>query len=220
MADLKLESRDDTVVLAAGEGTFLYLLGDALRAFQRLKDAKLRILTRDRDAAISAVLLGEAHLAVTVVDEVPLDLVARRVASVGAAVVMPKTHRLARKRSVSVQSLDGEPLVVPAPGRPLRAALAAAWAAAGSRLSPSVEASGWQLMMSFAELGLGLAVVNDFCQPPRGMVLRPLSGLEPVRYQLLRRRDRRQSPAARQLEEAILRSVAALSPRRGFDRPT
>src|SRR5688500_7316736 len=61
IADLKLERREDVVVLAAGEGTFLYLLGDALKSFQRVGRAQLRVLTRDREAAVAAVQLGEAH---------------------------------------------------------------------------------------------------------------------------------------------------------------
>ena len=67
-----------TVVLAAGEGSFLYLLGGALRAFQGGKHGRLEVLTRDRDGAVSAVRLGEAHLAVTVSDEVPAELTARK----------------------------------------------------------------------------------------------------------------------------------------------
>ena len=59
----------------------------------------------------------------------------------------------------------------------------------------------------FAELGLGVAIVNDFCSPPRGTVRRPLSGLPSVRYQLLRLRDRQQSPAALALEAAIIAST-------------
>jgi DNA-binding transcriptional LysR family regulator len=208
LADLELQANGTTAVLAAGEGTFLYLLADALRAFQREPKRMLRVLTRDRDAAVAAVQLGEAHVAVTAIDDIPGDLIARRVARVGAAVIMPRGHRFARKRTVSVAALDGEPLIVPAQGRPLRAALASAWAAAGSRLTPAVEANGWQLMMCFAELGLGLAVVNDFCKPPRGTVMRPLSGLAPVHYQLLRRRDRRPGPTIEALEDAIMRHCA------------
>jgi len=204
IADLKLESRAENVVLAAGEGTFLYLLSDAMKAFQHRERAQLRVLTRDREGALSAVLFGEAHLAVTVIDEVPEELIARRVAKVGAAVILPKSHRLAALRVVPVSALAGEPLIVPSIGRPLRTAMASAWAAAGIHLSAAVEANGWQLILRFAELGLGVAVVNDFCAPPPGTVRRPLSGLPPVHYQLLRRRDRRPGRAARELERAIL----------------
>jgi DNA-binding transcriptional LysR family regulator len=69
-----------------------------------------------------------------------------------------------------------------------------------------VEANGWELMMRFAELGMGLAIVNDFCEPPRGTVKRKLVGLPSVQYHLLRLRDRRPSQGMIALEEAILRS--------------
>jgi LysR family transcriptional regulator, low CO2-responsive transcriptional regulator len=204
LAELDPGARDTSVVLAAGEGTLLNLLSDALRAFQRVKHVKLHVLTRDRDQAIAAVQVGEAHLAVTVVDDVPANLVARKVAAVGAAVVLRASHRLARKRSLSIRDLRDEPLIVPSPGRPLRATLARAWANADLTWSPAVEANGWELMMRFVELGLGLAIVNDFCKPPRSTVMRSLVGLPPVQYQLLKLRDRRSSQGALALERAIL----------------
>jgi len=199
--------RDTGVVLAAGEGTFLHLLSGPLRAFQRGKGSKLRVLTRDREQALSAVQLGEAHLAVTVIDDIPPEVISRRVAKVGAAVVMPRNHPLARKRSIAIRDLRDEPLIAPPAGRPLRATLAQAWAAADQPLSPAVEANGWELMMRFAELGLGVAIVNDFCSPPRGTVRRPLSGLPSLQYQLLRLRAREQSAAALALEAAIIAST-------------
>jgi LysR family transcriptional regulator, low CO2-responsive transcriptional regulator len=202
--DVKGTARETGVVLAAGEGTFLHLLSEPLRAFQRGKRSKLRVLTRDREQALSAVQLGEAHLAVTVIDDVPPNVISRRVAKVGAAVVMPRHHPLARKRSIAIRDLHDEPLIAPPVGRAFRATLAQAWAAADQPWSPAVEADGWEVMMRFAELGLGVAIVNDFCSPPRGTVRRPLSGLPSLQYQLLRLRDRQQSPAALALEAAII----------------
>jgi DNA-binding transcriptional LysR family regulator len=120
---------------------------------------------------------------------------------------MPKTHRLARRRSLSIRDLQGEPLIAPSPGRPLRENLARAWAEAELSWSPAVEANGWELMMRFAELGTGLAIVNDFCEPPRGTVRRRLLGLAPVQYQLLRLRDRQPTPAALLLEGLIVDAV-------------
>lgn len=206
--ELKPGSSDGSVVLAAGEGTIMNLLSPALHAFQRSKAAKLRVLTRDRDQALAAVQLGEAHVAVTVLDDVPGNLVARRVARVGAVVVMPKAHRLTKKRSLSIRDLRDEPLIAPSPGRPLRESLARAWAEAELTWSPAVEANGWELMIRFVELGMGLAVVNDFCQAPRGTVRRRLSGLPFVHYQLVRLRDRKSTPAAALLERLIVDGVA------------
>jgi LysR family transcriptional regulator, low CO2-responsive transcriptional regulator len=205
--DVRGTQRDARVVLAAGEGTFLYLLGDALQAFQRAKHAQLRVLTRARDEAISAVQLGEAHLAVTVVDDIPANLIARRIVKVGTAVIIPKGHALARKRAVTIHDLRDEALIAPSAGRPLRAALARAWSNANTGFSPTVEANGWELMMHFAALGMGVAIVNDFCAPPRGTVRRRLIGLPAIQYQLLRLRERRASPAVLALEAAIVASA-------------
>src|SRR4029079_5069445 len=50
-----------TVVLAAGEGTLLFVLRDAIR----LVDLELRITSRDRDGVLAALRSGEAQLGVT-----------------------------------------------------------------------------------------------------------------------------------------------------------
>lgn len=207
LAELSGAARTNVVVLTAGEGTFLYLLGPALRKFQLGKQGKLRVLTRVREQAIAAVQTGEAHLAVTIADEVPPSLVSRKLARVGASVVLPKGHRLTRKRRLSIADLRDEPVIAPPLGRPLRAALAHAWASVDATWTPAVEASGWELMMRFAALGMGVAIVNDFCTPPSGTVKRPLRGLPTLQYQLIRARDRRSSPAVDALEAAIVTSL-------------
>jgi DNA-binding transcriptional LysR family regulator len=205
--DLRGSSHADVVTLAAGEGTFLYLLGDAIRAFRSATRSKLRVLTRDRDQALQALQLGEAQLAVTVIDEIPAGIVARPVLRAGSAVVLPRAHPLAAKRVVSIADLDGEPLIAPGVGRPARSALARAWSDAGLVFTPAVEANGWELMLHFARLGLGVAIVNDFCRAPAGTVMRRLRGLPTLHYQLLRLRGRAQSEASSALERAILGTV-------------
>ncbi|HET9933364.1 MAG TPA: LysR family transcriptional regulator substrate-binding protein, partial [Polyangiaceae bacterium] len=174
------------------------------------QDTRLRILTRDREQALSAVLLGEADLAVTVADEVPPAVLARPLLRVSASVVLPAAHPLARKRAVSLASLSGERLIVPPLGRPLRAALAHAFSEARVSFTPSIEVTGWELMLCFAELGLGVAIVNDFCKAPKGTVKRPLRGLPSVQYQLLRLRERRPTESARALEHAVESEVRKL----------
>lgn len=208
-ADITGVARPTSVTLATGEGTLFYLLSGALRTFQQGKHGSLRVLTRDSGGAVAAVQLGEAQLAVTVLDEAPSGLVARKLARVGAAAILSKSHALARKRHLSVRDLRDEPIIAPGPGRPLRAALARAWAEQGLSWSPAVEANGWELMMRLAALGLGVAVVNDFCTPPPGTVRRPLVGLPTVQYQLVRARDRPSNAAAEALERAILSTARA-----------
>jgi hypothetical protein len=60
--------------------------------------------------------------------------------------------------------------------------------AAGAAWSVAMEATGWELMIQFASYGLGLAVVNDFCPVPRGLVGVRLEEVPDVDYFVVTRR--------------------------------
>ncbi len=132
------------VAFAAGEGSFLYLLGPAIRAFSAAARAPLRLLTRDLDATLAAVRSGEAHLGVAPVDGAPQGLTIDHLTEVAQVLAVPAAHPLARRRSIKLRDLEGARLIVPPPGRPHRAALTAALLAAGVAWEPAVEASGWE----------------------------------------------------------------------------
>jgi hypothetical protein len=51
---------------------------------------------------------------------------------------------------------------------------------------------------------MSLAVVNDFVRVPRGLVARPLTGLSPIRYQLLTR-DEESRPGVEALADVLRR---------------
>ncbi len=154
--------------------------------------------------AIDALRSGEAHLGVGSFSSLPHDVLAMPLVEIGSCVVMPSAHRLARKRTVALSDLAGEALVVPPAGRPHRTALAQALETAGVTWRVAAEASGWDLMLHFAALGVGLTVVNDFCRIPRGLVARPLRGLPGVRYSLLSRRGARLGAGALALRQCIV----------------
>ncbi|MCA9712213.1 MAG: LysR family transcriptional regulator [Myxococcales bacterium] len=209
------------LVLAAGEGAFLYLLGDAIKAFAARGPAPLRLLNRDRDGTIRALRRGEAHVGVAVLDPVPDDLEGRVLAEIPQALVMPRAHPLAQRRTISVAALAELPLVLPPQGRPQREMLEQAVAAEGGRLRAAVEATGWELAIHFVGLGLGLAVVNGCCRLPRGLVGRVVPQLPRVRYQVLHRADAQGYGGLAALLEALhehrddwrtRRSVAAAAP--------
>lgn len=186
---LRTGTSGQPLVLAAGEGALLYLLGAAIRAFVAKGPAPLRLLTRDRDGTLGALRRGEAHVGVAVLETVPDDLRGRVLAEIPQALVMPHGHPLARRATISVAALADLPLVLPPEGRPQREALARAVAAEGGRLRPAVEATGWELAIHFVSLGLGLAVVNGCCRLPAGLVGRVVQGLPRARYQVLHRAD-------------------------------
>lgn len=115
--------------------------------------------------------------------------------SVGQLVVVPRGHRLARRRKLSCADLDGENVVAAPAGSPHRVMLEQALVTAGARWNVAVEATGWDLMLQFARYGLGIAVVNDFCPVPRGFTGIPLAGAPAISYFVLTRRSLRHSGA-------------------------
>jgi DNA-binding transcriptional LysR family regulator len=204
LADLRGEAQRERVVLAAGEGAYLYLLGPALRAFAREDpDATLCPLTRGGPDALEAVREGSAHLAVAAVDLVPEDLTARDLVRTPLCAVMAAGHRLARRRSLRLADLAGERLVLAPAGQTHRAFVGRALAGVPAAPEPPIEADGWPLMLHLAGLGLGVAIVNGVCQPPRGAVLRPLRELGHVTYRLLWRRGASLPPAATRLRDRL-----------------
>ena len=181
------ETASTPVVLAAGHGAFVYLLGPAIRRFPK-QTWPLRLVTLSAPATIAAVRDSRVHLGVAAVVEPPADLVATPIHRVGQHVVMPASHRLADRRTLRVEQLSGEPLVVAPQGTPHRTMLASLFRAVGAQLAVAVEATGWELVLQFVRYGVGIAIVNDFCAPPKGTIAIPLAGAPSIDYFLIERR--------------------------------
>ena len=131
-----------TVVLAAGEGSLLFVLGQAIRRATHQPRVDLRILSRDREGVLGALRTGEAHIGVTALSVAPDDLAAVRLRTVGMSAVMARGHRLAKKRSLRLGDLDGERLIMTPSGGPHREQLERALAHANVSWERAVEASG------------------------------------------------------------------------------
>jgi len=185
------------VVLAAGEGSLLYLLGAPIRRFVERPGARLRLEVGDAAATVDAVLTHRAHVGVAPVNEPPPELEVRPLTTVGLHVVVPAGDALARRSRVTVGDLAHSALIVPPPGRAHRARLAAALDRAGVPWTVAVEVSGWPLMLRAVELGLGRAVVNDCCPPPPGAVAVPLDGSPRRTWYAVRRHATQTPPEAR-----------------------
>jgi DNA-binding transcriptional LysR family regulator len=196
VARVRGEVRQDRVVLAAGAGALLYLLGDGLRAFAKLRSARLEVLTLDATAAVDAVRSGLAHVGVAALDAPPERLPAFPLTSVEQVLVVPRGHALAKRRRASLAGLGGEPMVVPPEGRPHRAMIEAALKARGIPLIVGATARGWELTIHLVSLGLGIAIVNACCHVPRTLVRLALPELPRVHYMAFRRSPERAGAAA------------------------
>jgi DNA-binding transcriptional LysR family regulator len=207
-SELTTGSSSQPVVLAAGAGTYLHLIGDAIREYSLKSRHALKLLTVDRDAAIEAVQSGRAQLGVASLETIPEQLESRVLFRIGQVLVMPRNHPLSAKKVLSLRDLQGSKLIVPPADRPHRMLLARLLQNARVEWDIAVEASGWELMLKFASLGLGLAIVNDFGNLPRGLIARPIKELPVVYYQLFHLKGRLNKPGALHLKELLISSAA------------
>jgi DNA-binding transcriptional LysR family regulator len=60
------------------------------------------------------------------------------------------------------------------------------------------------LILQYAALGVGLAIVNDICRIPSGATARPLPEIPALRYYLLHRTRLPLSQAAEELRRLII----------------
>jgi DNA-binding transcriptional LysR family regulator len=197
------ETHESRVVLAAGAGALLYVIGEGLRAFTRQQTSQLELLTVDALGAVEAVRSGLAHVGVGAIDSDPEGLEVRPLTTVEQVLVLRRDHQLARRRRPSIVHLAGERLVLPPKGRPHRLMLENALRVAGANVTLGAVAGGWELTLKLVELGFGMAVVNGCCDVPRGLVTRPLRELPSVRYVAFTR------PRPRDDAERLLRLLVA-----------
>ncbi|MFA1539275.1 LysR family transcriptional regulator [Actinomadura monticuli] len=186
--------------LAAGEGAYLYLLGDAVHP-------GVRLINGDRARTLAAVRTGRADVGVAVLDVLPADVETELLASYPQALVMPDDHPLAALPRLALCDLAGAALVVPPPAGPHRVTLERALRAAEVPWSLAVEAEGWPLMLHFVALRIGVAVVNGCVPPPPGLTAREIIDLPAVPYYALHLPGRADDPLVTGLLSAVRTAV-------------
>lgn len=212
---LRGEEEAGRVTLTAGEGTYLYLLNAPLRALAR-QDVELSLRVEGASAAMESVAVGRADLGVVAADALPHALESIPLLVTKLVLLMPETHALATKRTLKLAALQSETLILPPEGRTHRTFILRAMGQRGITPRAVRDADGWPLMVAFASMGLGLAVVNEMVvreRLPEGLVARPLAELGTLTYQLVRRRGRVLPKAAEELSSLIVHSMRAKMPR-------
>ena len=197
------------VRLSAGEGSLLYLLGPALKRFQR-EGAELSIHTHNREQTIQALLHGEADVGVTQLDGAcPERLGSQQLIRVPQVLVFPRGHALSKRRQVRLEDLAEEPWILPPASRPHRQALERALGSRGVNPKVAVEANGWPLMLSCAKRGLSSFLVTGLIELERGLLSRPLRELPSLTYQVLYRPEALSRAPVQQLVDALISETKA-----------
>jgi len=169
------------LTVAAGQGAFRWVISRAIRRVSK-EGRRVRVITADRDAALSALSGGRADLAVIGYDPPPRHFDAVQIRRYPQVLVVDSAHPLAGRDRLRLSDLDGLDLVVPLPDRPHRRALERAFLDAGVELRPVAEADGWDLLVHFVKLGIGASIVNGCVPVPEGLKAVPVTDLPAVRY--------------------------------------
>lgn len=158
---------------------------------------------------IEDVRSGAADFGITYLDDLPDPFLSVRVGREDFTVVLPKAHDLARKKTLSLSDLKGEPLVsLPGDSRTRRVIDGAA-SAIGLTLNHVVTVSQFATMLGFVRAGIGLAIaprsgVTSFLG--KELVAVPVRGRPLARdLGLITLREREASPAAAGLMSLIKR---------------
>ncbi|MGD8569818.1 MAG: LysR family transcriptional regulator [Gammaproteobacteria bacterium] len=192
------------LILAAGEGTYLYLLGDVIRQFTHGSYSPLRLLTCNSEQTLGAVRSGKAHFGVGAFDSYPEGLVVTKLMSTPQLLVMPKSHPLANKRVLKINDLANIDLIVPPENRPHRQLIAKMLQSANIPWKVGVEANGWELMLHFVKLGLGCAIVNGSVAIPKPLISKPLKELPSTQYLLVHHHNIGKSGDQKTLKDLII----------------
>lgn len=204
-ADLRDTPKTSPVTLIAGEGAYLYMLGAGIRSYRRTTKHALTLQVADAQSALAAVELGQAHIGIAPLDAAPSGVISQTFSRVGQVVALPAKHELASKRSIKLKQLNDCNLVVPPVGRPHRTMLSRLLQSESVTWHVAVEVSGWELMLNFVQLGVGLAIVNECCRLPKGVVSRPIPELPSIYYSLFHM-DKRLSKPVADLKQTLLSS--------------
>jgi len=195
------------VHVGGGEAGILYLLPGPIRSFLR-RHPRVDVVIQHRSAEDTIAMLrqGTIDFALRALPEPPADMSYFPFRTADRVLIAPRSHPVHRWRSLTLESLSRHPFILPWPGSASRKLIEGLFAERGLPLKVSLEAGGWETIKRYAGLGLGIAVVPDFCleQADRRLAVRPARNLfGQDTYGIVTKRGRDLSAAARALVAEI-----------------
>jgi DNA-binding transcriptional LysR family regulator len=171
-----------------------------------------------QDAIVADVRGAVADIGIANVSDVTHPVVAEPLGDEPCLLVLPRRHRLARQRVLSLADLQGEPLISMPPESGLRRLIDGAALSAGVRLHHAITLNQYGTLFSFVRSELGMAIVPAAALPPRGdRALRVRRLTKPAitrKVGILTLGDRVLSPAAASFREIFKAHYAATAEKR------
>ena len=132
-------------------------------------------------ASLEGLRRGDADLVVNHLHEVPRDVATQEVAVLRPFIVLPRDHRLARRKRLDLAAFGTDPFVAYTPGLFENELQMAALANEGVRPSQILSASNAEGILGFVEAGLGWSIVPSLEERGprgRGVVVLPAHSID------------------------------------------
>lgn len=204
--ELKDHKESAPITLAAGSGAYLYLLGDSILQYNRTEKKKVNLITANSQQTIKLLESGQANIGVTASIAIPDSIKRTSMTSVTQVAVLPKKHKLAKRRNLLLDDFSHQNLILPPAGRPHRIGIEQALLSKNIEAEISVEAEGWALMMQFVKLGAGITIVNSCCNIPASLVAIPIPELPKIEYLILERVNDWRSIQVEKLKKILVKN--------------
>lgn len=189
-----------------------YFLPRAIERFNtRFPQIRFLILDLKANEALDSVRHGEAEFGINVIGGSEQDLKFTPLMEEPFVLACRHDHRLARKRRISWQELEGETLIGVNRATGNRAILESALATLNISLRFQYEVNHLTTSLGLVERGLGISVIPKLGAPPRDhpiIVSRPIGKPAVTRtIGLIERRTGRLSPVAQRFRDMLIETL-------------
>jgi DNA-binding transcriptional LysR family regulator len=171
------------------------------------------LLDRIQQDVLDSVRSGEVDFGVVIEPSEADDLHCESILNDPFVLVLPPSHKLARKASVRWSALDGQPLVLLDHASGSRRLIDQALAHHGAHCEVKQQLGHPTTVFRMVEAGIGISVMPGMSLPPEGLAqlaVRPLVPRVQRAIMLIRRGNRALSPLAQRVW-GMVRETAALS---------
>jgi DNA-binding transcriptional LysR family regulator len=181
---------------------------------ERHPEIEMKLVVENREGVVALLAANEVDLAIMGQPPGELDTTAIAFAPHPLVVVAPPDHPLARRRKVPLSALAEETFLVREPGSGTRAAMEKFFSQRGLTVRIGTEMSSNETIKQAVMAGMGLSFISEHTiglEVAAGrLVVVHVEGLPVMRrWHVVRRREKRLSPAAEAFEKFVLGEGAA-----------
>ena len=198
--------------IAAGESATLYILPGILKTFQKTyPDIKVKISNIGEREGLAMLRSGTVDFAIGTLYEIPDDIVYVPTMSSESLLITPKNHPLTRISSVSIADIGQYGLILPPRYLSTWRMVEYIFKQHNVKYTVTLEASGWEVIKKYVELGMGVSIVSRLCLTGQEKLATiPLKAYFPDRqYGVILRKGKFLTPASRRFFDMFDKNAVA-----------